>query len=493
MINLPILPILIPLAAAIVLIFLSKSVSAQRIVSVIASTATVISAIIVMAKVKSDGIQTVDMGSWPAPFGITLVSDMLSILLVLTASVITLCVVLYSFRSIGSGRENFYYYPIVQFLLLGVNGSFTTGDIFNLFVFFEIMLMSSYVLIVIGGTKIQLRESIKYILVNVISSAIFVIAVGFLYSVTGSLNMAHISVRISEIGSEPIITVLAVLFLIVFGLKGAIFPLYFWLPGSYAAPPAPILALFGSLLTKVGIYAILRTYTLFFYHDQPFTHDILSMLALLTIVAGVIGALAYRDVKQILIYNIIIAVGILLFGIATMTEESIAGTVFYLIHDMIIKAGLFLLGGIMIYIAGTSNLNKMGGLIRQYPSLGWTFLLASFALAGIPPLSGFTGKLLIVRSGFAESEYVGSIIVLLSSLAVLYSVINLFMAVFWKTPETPLPDVKKRTGLLFVPAAALVVLSVLYGVGTEAVYPYVMQAVDALIQPEIYIDAVLKE
>ncbi|OAH58309.1 cation:proton antiporter [Domibacillus aminovorans] len=493
MINLPVLPILIPLIAAIVLLFISKSVLAQRVVSVIASASTVVSALILMAKVKSDGIQTVDMGSWPAPFGITLVSDMLSILLVLTASIITLCVVLYSFRSIGNGRERFYYYPIVQFLLLGVNGSFTTGDIFNLFVFFEIMLMSSYVLIVIGGTKIQLRESIKYILVNIISSAIFVIAVGFLYSVTGSLNMAHISARISEISTEPIITVLAVLFLIVFGLKGAIFPLYFWLPGSYAAPPAPILALFGSLLTKVGIYAILRTYTLFFYHDQPFTHDLMSLLALLTIVAGVIGALAYRDVKQILIYNIIIAVGVLLFGIATMTEESIAGTLFYLIHDMIVKAALFLLGGIIIYIAGTSNLTKMGGLIRQYPALGWTFLLTSFALAGIPPLSGFTGKLLIVRSGFSEGEYVGSIVVLLSSLAVLYSVVNLFMEAFWKTPETPLLDVKKQTGSLFIPAAVLVLLSVLYGVGTEAVYPYVMQAVDTLIHPEIYIDAVLKE
>lgn len=493
MINLPILPILIPLAAAVLLMFVSKHVKAQRIVSIIALSATIAASAAVMIKVKADGIQTVDMGSWPAPFGITLVSDMASILLVLTASIITLCVVVYSFRSIGSGREAFYYYPIVQFLLVGVNGSFTTGDIFNLFVFFEIMLMSSYVLIVIGGTKVQLRESIKYVLVNVISSAIFVIAVGFLYSVTGSLNMAHVSVRLSAISEEPIVTVLALLFLIVFGLKGGIFPLYFWMPGSYAAPPAPVLALFGALLTKVGVYAILRTYTLFFYHDQAFTQDILILLALLTMIAGSIGALAYKDVKQILIYNIIIAVGVLLFGIAVMTTESIAGTVFYLVHDMIIKAALFMLGGMMIYISGTSNTNKMGGLIRFYPALGWTFLVASFALAGIPPLSGFTGKLLIVRAGFESGEYVGAIVVLLSSLAVLYSVVNLFMDVFWKKPKKALPSAKKQTASLFIPAAVLVILSVLYGVGTEAVYPYVMQAADALIHPEIYIDAVLKE
>ncbi|WP_050182990.1 Na+/H+ antiporter subunit D [Domibacillus robiginosus] len=493
MINAPILPILIPLVSAVLLLFLPKHIQAQRLISAAASLATVVSAAVVLNKVKTDGIQTIDMGSWPAPFGITLVSDMLSILLVLTSSFITLCVVLYSFRSIGSGRETFYYYPIVQFLLVGVNGSFTTGDIFNLFVFFEIMLMSSYVLIVIGGTRVQLRESIKYILVNVISSALFVIAVGFLYSVTGSLNMAHISVRLADIGDEPIVTVLALLFLVVFGLKGGIFPLYFWLPGSYAAPPAPVLALFGALLTKVGVYAILRTYTLFFYHDQAFTHDILALLALLTMVAGSIGALAYKDVKQILIYNIIIAVGVLLFGIALMTEDAIAGTLFYLIHDMIIKAALFMLGGIMIWITGTSKMDKMGGLIRQYPALGWTFLTASFALAGIPPLSGFIGKLLIVQAGFEAGEYVGAIIVLLSSLAVLYSMVNLFMDVFWKKPKLPQVYAKKQTLSMFVPAAALVVLSVLYGVGTEAVYPYVMKAVEALIHPEIYIDAVLKE
>lgn len=491
MINLPLLPILIPLVTAVVLLFLSKNIPAQRIVSALGTAAAVMSAVVLMLSVRSNGILTIDMGSWPAPFGITLVSDMLSTLLVTTSSIITLCVVLYSFRFIGSGRESFYFYPIVQFMLVGVNGSFTTGDIFNLFVFFEIMLMSSYVLIVIGGTKAQLRESIKYVLVNVISSALFVIAVAYLYSVTGSLNMAHISERISEIPDAPIITVLAMLFLIVFGLKGGIFPLYTWLPGSYAAPPAPILALFGALLTKVGVYAIIRTFTLFFYHDQPFTHDIIMLLAALTMIAGSIGALAYKDVKQILIYNIVIAIGVLLFGVGLMTEESMAGTLFYLVHDMIIKAALFMLGGIIIYVAGSSKLKNMGGLIRQYPALGWTFFVASFALAGIPPLSGFTGKLLIARAGFAEGEYVTTIVMLLSSLAVLYSVVTLFMDAFWKDPVQPLPP-KKPIRALFVPTAALVVLSVVYGVGAEAVYPFVMQAVDALIHPEIYIEAVLK-
>lgn len=226
--NLIILPILIPLITGVVLIFFAKNIIAQRWISAISGMITIVVSFMLANHVYVNGIQTMDLSNWEAPYGITLVSDMLSALLVLTTSIIAFGAVIYSFKSIGEARERFFYYPVVNFLIVGVNGAFTTGDIFNLFVFFEVMLMSSYVLLVLGGTKIQLRESIKYILVNVISSALFVIAVAYLYSVVGTLNMAHISVRLSEVGSAGIITVIAVLFLIVFGLKGAIFPLYFW-------------------------------------------------------------------------------------------------------------------------------------------------------------------------------------------------------------------------------------------------------------------------
>ncbi|MBM7648511.1 multicomponent Na+:H+ antiporter subunit D [Bacillus ectoiniformans] len=493
MINLLILPILIPLFTAIVLIFMVKYVAAQRVLSVVSTLGTLTASIVLLMKVRADGVQSLNLSSWDAPFGITLVSDMLSILLVTTTSLITLCVIIYSARSIGVERERFYYYAVIQFLLVGVNGAFTTGDIFNLFVFFEVMLMSSYVLIVIGGTKIQLRESIKYILVNIISSAIFVIAVAYLYSIVGTLNMAHVSERIAEVGQPPILTVVAVLFLIVFGLKGAIFPMYSWLPGSYYAPPVPILALFGSLLTKVGVYSIMRTYSLFFYHDQAFTHDLLGILAIITIIAGCIGAIAYWDVKKIIIYNIIIAVGVLAFGVSLLTEESIRGTIFYIIHDMIIKAALFLMIGIMIKITGTSNLRQMGGLIKKYPLFGWSFLLTCFGLAGIPPLSGFPGKLMIVRAGLEEGAYVGALTVLLSSLFVLYSVIKIFMNGFWKAPKDYPGEDQQPVWFLWAPAAILVAVSVVYGVGAETMYPIISQATDALVNPTIYIDAVLKE
>ncbi len=292
MINLLLFPIILPFFFAIILLFFKENILVQRSLTVIGLVSTLIAALVLTAKVKVDGIQALTLGSWPAPFGITMVSDMTSAILVTTSIIITLFVVIYSFTAIGKERERFYYYPAVLFMLVGVNGAFTTGDIFNMFVFFEVLLMASYVLIVLGGEKRQLRESIKYILVNVISSAFFVVAIALLYSVIGTLNMADISVKITEIGQPGIITVIAILFLLVFGIKGAIFPLYFWLPGAYAAPPVPVLALFGALLTKVGVYAITRTYTLFFIHELPVTHEILLILSILTIIAGCIGALA---------------------------------------------------------------------------------------------------------------------------------------------------------------------------------------------------------
>lgn len=435
MINLLLLPIILPFFFAVILLFFKEKIVVQRIITIVGLVISLIASIILMATIKSDGIQTVTLGSWPAPFGISMVSDMLSALLVTTSIVITLFVVWYSFTSIGHERERFYYYPAVLLMLTGINGAFTTGDIFNMFVFFEVLLMASYVLIVLGGEKKQLRESIKYVLVNVVSSALFVVAVALLYAVIGTLNMADIAVKVAEVGQPGIITVIAILFLLVFGIKGAIFPLYFWLPGSYAAPPMPVLALFGALLTKVGVYAITRTYTLFFIHNMAVTHELLLILSILTIIAGCVGALAYFDLKHIMIYNIVIAVGVILFGVAQMNDNGMTGAMYYLMHDMIIKGALFLLIGIIIAITGTSNLRKMGGLMKTHAPLGWMYLVAAFGLAGIPPLSGFAGKLLIAKGAFEAGNAWGSMIMLASSLIVLLSVIRIFIYAFWGEPK----------------------------------------------------------
>ncbi len=493
MINLLVLPIILPFFFAILLLFFKEHVRLQRWIALLGLVGSLAVAFRLMWKVKTSGVQAITLGSWPAPFGITLVSDMLSALLVTTSILITIFVVLYSFTRIGIEREKFYYYPSVLFMLTGVNGAFTTGDIFNMFVFFEVLLIASYVLIVLGGEKRQLRESIKYLLINVISSALFVVTIGLLYSVVGTLNMADISVKIAEVGQPGILTVIAVLFLLVFGIKGAIFPLYFWLPGSYSAPPMPVLALFGALMTKVGLYAIMRTYTLFFIHDVSFTHELLMVLSIITVIMGCIGALAYFDLKQIIIYNIIIAVGVILFGAAQMNDAAMDGAIFYLIHDMIIKGALFLLIGIIITVTGTSNLRKMGGLMKTHASLGWMYLIAAFGLAGIPPLSGFIGKLLIIQGGFEAGNTWGTILILVSSIIVLLSVMRIFVYAFWGEPI----DLPKRNQKTYrkemIPATILVVISIIFGVGVEWLMPFMNDASDILLNPSSYIDAVLKE
>ena len=490
--NFLLLPIIIPFFFGILLMFFHKKVVLQRTLTVIGLTIATVLAFILMVDVHENGIQSVTFGNWPVPFGITMVADQMSTLLVFTTLLIALFIVWYSFQSIGVEREQFFYYPGVMLILTGVTGAFTTGDIFNLFVFFEVLLMSSYLLIVLGGTKAQLRESIKYILVNVISSALFVITVAFLYSVVGTLNMADIGQKIAEINQPGIVTTIAVLFLMVFGMKAAIFPLYFWLPSSYAAPPIPVLALFGALLTKVGIYAITRTYTLFFVQDLSYTHELLLILSICTIVAGCVGALAHFDVKQIMIYNIVIAVGVILFGISVMNEVALEGAMFYLIHDMLIKAALFMIAGIIIYVSGTSNLRKMGGLMKDYPALGWFYIVAAFGLAGIPPLSGFVGKLLIVQGGFAGDHIFGSLIILASSLIVLLSVIRIFIYAFWGEQGARGTVHLGRYRQLFVPTALLILLTVAYGVGSEWIVPYMDGAAKLLSDPSLYINAVLK-
>ncbi|WP_033828023.1 Na+/H+ antiporter subunit D [Bacillus andreraoultii] len=494
MTNLIVLPILIPLLTAVILIFLAKSVRMQRAVSVLSALLNMIVSFTIVHEVSVNGIQKIDVGSWPAPFGITLVSDMLSALLVVTTTIVGLAVILYSFNSIGEKREKFYYYSIIQFQLVGVIGAFTTGDIFNLFVFFEVMLMASYVLLVLGGEKIQLRESLKYLTVNVISSALFVISVAFLYSVVGTLNMAQISERIASLDEFPgILTVIAVLFLIVFGMKGAIFPLYFWLPGSYYAPPVPVMALFGALLTKVGVYSIIRTFSLFFHQDQGYSYELLLILAVITVIVGVIGSIAYWDIKKIIIYNIITAIGVILYGVAMATTTSYTGSIFYLIHDMLIKAALFLLIGIIIKITGTSDLKQFSGLIKHYPGLAWTYFIAAISLAGIPPFSGFIGKLLVIQGGFQSVEWIGSMIILISSLLVLYSVMKIFIHGFWGEPKEYVRKEAISYQTLLIPVILIIAVSVFYGVATEVIHPYISQAVETIVNPEIYIEAVLKE
>lgn len=490
--NSAVFPIIVPLFFAILLMFAPTQRVYQKIVATIGILSTLSMSVFVLQKVHTDGAQVVTFGSWQAPFGITMVADSVSTLFVTAASLVTLFIIWYSFTAIDREREGNYYYAVVLLMLVGVNGAFTTGDLFNLFVFFEVFLMASYLLSVLGGTKQQLKESLKYMFINVFASALFVIGVAMLYAVVGTLNMADISVRVTQLEQPAIVTAISVVLFIVFAFKAALFPFFFWLPSAYSAPPIPIMALFGALLTKVGVYSILRTYTLLFPLDTTFTHTLLMILGIATMVVGCIGALASWNVVKIIIYNIFIAVGLLIYSISLFNEESFAGMLYYTVHDMLIKAALFLLVGLLVYVTGTQQLRQMGGILTRYPTFAWTFFIAILCIAGIPPFSGFIGKMLIVKGGFASGHIAGSIWVLFSSLIVLWSMIRIFIYAFW-SKEGRFETVSKPTYVkMLVPTVTLVALCVAYGIFSSIVWPYVQDGAKLLMDPTLYSQFVLK-
>ncbi|WP_435923498.1 Na+/H+ antiporter subunit D [Paenibacillus sp. DYY-L-2] len=482
-------PVIIPLLTGMVLIIFQKNIQLQRILSLLAMFATGVISVLLMNQVKEGGIQTLQLGGWEAPFGISFVGDMFSALLLLATSIVAVCCLIYAFPSICRKQEKLYFYPLFLFLITGVNGSFLTGDLFNLYVFFEVFLVASYVLITLGGTGRQLRESLKYIFTNIIASAFFLIGVAYLYSMTGTLNLAHLSVRIAEVGQDGMITTVALLFLIVFALKAGLL-LFFWLPGSYSVPPTAIAAIFAALLTKVGIYAMIRMFTLIFYHEPQITHLIIGILAAVTMILGGLGAIGFGDLRKIITYNVVISVGFIMLGLVSFTHEGLMGSIYYLLHDILIKALIFLIGGTVIHLTGTSRLKDISGLIRLHPQLGWMFFIAVLSMVGIPPLSGFLGKVFTIQGTFEAGYYWLGGIGLLASLFILYSMIKMFMNAFWGETILSQEEEKGTTKGLLLPIALLTIASLALGIGAEGIAGYVAQAAEELLNPNLYIQAV---
>jgi multicomponent Na+:H+ antiporter subunit D len=413
------------------------------------------------------------------------------------AGIIGLAVAVYSLADIDPRREHYGYYPLFHILLMGVCGAFLTGDLFNLYVWFEVLLIASFVLLALGGERPQIEGAIKYVTINLVASALFLIAVSILYSAAGTLNMADLARKLPTLSQPGLVTAVALLFMVAFGIKAAFFPLFFWLPDSYHTPPVAVSAIFAGLLTKVGVYALIRTFTLIFVQDTGYTHTIILVAAGLTMIVGALGALAQRELRRMLSFLIVSHIGFAVMGLGLFTPLGLAGAVFYIIEDIIVLTALFMVTGVIRRRGGSERLDSLGGLYATAPGLAALFLVPALSLSGIPPLSGFFAKLALLRAGLADGQYAIVATALIASFLTLLSVTRIWSEVFWKDPPADVAPIAAARGVLASPALAqapivvLAALIVALGLAAGPVFDLAQQAARQLSEPARYVQNVL--
>lgn len=492
------LVLLMPLVGCILLLLGSRSLVVQRTGGVLFSVATFAAALGLLYRVDATGYVTMQAGQWAAPFGITMIADRFSAIMVAVSSFMGAAVAIYSIAEIDSDRLRRFFFPLYLLLIFGVNGAFLTGDLFNLYVWFEIMLIASFVLMSMGGEKAELEGGLKYVCLNLFSSALFLAGAGILYGKTGTLNMADIARHLQDAEEARWAVSSSMLLLVAFGVKAGIFPFFFWLPASYHTPPSTVSAVFAGLLTKVGVYALFRAYTLFYAPLFSEVQTLLLWLAVLTMVTGVFGAAAHFDMRRILSFHIVSQIGYMLLGLALMTPLALAAGVFYLVHHIIVKTNLFLVSGVVIRRYGTCDLAKVGGLAKTFPLLAVLFFIPAFSLGGIPPLSGFWAKFAVVRAGLEVESWWTVTAALLVGVLTLYSMTKIWAEAFWKAAPEGLEEQAPRPHLgglvwMLVPIGLLSLTTVGIGLLGEPLFALAERAAEQLLNPDGYIAAVFGE
>ncbi|OFX28668.1 MAG: hypothetical protein A2Z07_03240 [Armatimonadetes bacterium RBG_16_67_12] len=478
---LPALPILVPLFVA-VLLMTGPPRLARRALGLLGVAVALAVSVALVALTRDGRILPIQAGGWAAPFGITLVADSLAALMVLISAIIALVGLIFT---VAANRDDRFVHAGWQFLLAGIDWAFMTGDIFNLYVAYEVMLMASYFLLTHGTTRRQAREAFGYIAINLIASTFFLFAVALIYSATGTLNMAHLAERVPLAPAAPV-RAAAALLLVAFGIKAAIFPLFYWLPHAYAIPPAGIAAFFGGMLTKVGVYSLFRVFTIVFPSVGP--DPLLLWSAAGTMLFGVLGALAQEDIRRILSFHIISQVGYMIMGLALASQLGIAGGIFYVLHHIVVKVGLILTGGAIEETQGTGRLDRLGGLARTNGPLALVFVMCALSLAGVPPFSGFFAKLLLIRAGLDAGQPGVVAVSILVSVLTLMSMVKIYAAVFWG-PGTP----KRASARLVVPAALLATVTLVVGLQAQVLFSLTSTAAAHLTTPARYITTVLRK
>ena len=490
------LPVVLPLLAAGLSMAAARHRGVQRVIGIVTLSVTTVASIAILVHADQHGPTAAFIGGWSAPVGIALVADRLTGLMLVAASPVLLAVLVFAIGQPGTEREQPAFHPVYLVLAAGIGLSFLTGDLFNMFVAFEMMLTASYVLITIGGRADQVRTGMTYVVINLIASILFVSVVGLLYSATGTVNMADLAGRMGAL-PEGVRLAFALLLFVIFGIKAAVFPLFFWLPDSYPSAPTAVTAVFAGLLTKVGVYCLIRTQTLIVAPvDRP--AGFILAIAGLTMVVGVLGAIAQNDIKRILSFHIVSQVGYMILGLGLFTVAGIGAAILYVLNQIVLKSTLLLTAGMVDHNAGSSRLSEIGGLARRFPIVGWLFLLPALSLAGVPPFSGFVAKLSVVEAGFGSDAWLVVGAALVVSVLTLYSVTKIWGGAFWGQVEVvsvPTDPVTARFGgtvPMLAATASLVAASLVFAVLAGPLLDLCQRAAAELLDPSAYIRAVLR-
>jgi multicomponent K+:H+ antiporter subunit D len=514
--HLPVLPVLLPLFTAVVLLLLGDGIGSTRpghnlqaqptLQRLLSMGSIVLGAVFswrLMADADAGALTVYPLGGWQAPFGIVLVVDRLSAMMLTLTWTIAVPVLWYATANWDVRGRHFH--ALFHFQLMGLSGAFITGDLFNLFVFFEILLIASYVLLVHGQGPERFKAGLHYVVLNLAASALFLIGLAIIYGLTGTLNMADLALRVAKLNAEEavLLKIGAMILLVVFGLKAAIVPLYMWLPGAYAVASAPVAALFA-IMTKVGVYSIIRVHVGIFGegagHAAMVVQPWLLPVALITCALGVLGALAARSLARLVAYLTISSVGVILASVGLFTTASLSAALYYMVHSTLVVAALFLLVELIASQRGDARDKLLPALpVAQPITLGLMTVLAAASVAGLPPLPGFLGKLMILQSASSNSAniWVWSVVLVASFLS-LIGLARAGSTLFWSVlPEPPPPTASSAlssTGLstpVLASTLGLLALGLMLAAGASPMKRYTDAAAAQLADRAAYANAVL--
>ncbi len=472
-------PVLIPITTAALAACFWYNIRAQRIISFIGLVLLFAASVKLTMTVVEQGVIAKQFGGWAPPFGISFVADPLAAALVAITGLLALTVGIFGFYDVRARHERAGFYPLFHGMITGVNGAFLTGDAFNLYVWFEVMLITSLGLLVISRSREQLDGTIKYGVLNLFGTILFLIGLALLYGATGTLNMADLARVLPGMTMTPGLMTAAMLFLAAFAIKAGLFPLFFWLPASYHTATFAVGAIFAGLLTKVGVYATFRTFTLLFLIEGETLRYVFTFIAAMTMITGVFGAAVQWNIRRILSFHIISQIGYMLMGLAIATPIAWAGASFYIIHHIIVKANLFLLAGAIRAAGGSDDLRKTGGL-----------LIPALSLAGLPPLSGFWAKFLVIDASLRAEYYGLAAVALVVGVLTLFSMMKIWMEAFWKASPVK-PSRRRHVPLAFIiPIAMLGAVTMTIGLFADPFVTYARNAAEVLVDPPLYITPV---